>query len=1709
MKRFVLCTLILSLLMSLCSVTVNASNSSNLPILTEDLIEQNTGTEEIEQNETISDINLIQSVLESTYEGPKVKYLIKFKAQTQQKSVTSTFSQQVTDDSLEPLDIINAVSLELTEDQLATFIDQDLVETVEIDQSIKLSSVAQENISDEISTSPYQTVPWGMYSTGTYAVNSTNPVGERINVAVFDTGIASHQELSIKGGISFVADIEDYWDDHGHGTQIAGPIAALDNDKGIVGSTSNVDLYSVKTIDSRGNGYISSIIQGLQWAIENNIKIVNMSFVVSEYSQLLHEAIQAARNNGILIIAAAGNSGSGENTIQYPSLYPEVLSVGSIDKSHTRSQFSSTGPELDIVAPGSLILTTNKSGQYSLTSGTSIAASHVTGAAALLWSQHSTYTANDIVNLIKTTATPLGSSSEYGHGLINVAKALNISDSVIVPLTDQPTTDAFIWAPTDGEINIASYDPTGDGQIIIAGEPAQVSIKLEGNQNGENVHQKIDITVFHINTPEVVIASHEILQPPLHEKIEYSWFTSAATVPGMYVIKFAYPALLSGEYDDYFLIYVQEPGNAAPTNLVALPSSNSIKLSWNPPLDAISYSLLLNGVFVGNTTESTYIFDNLEPLSEYRLAVAATYPDGKQSIHIEVISLTTMEELVLYTPVNINQESSKRKFVFKPAVDGIYQFTTSQNTSVVDTQLKLYSNSSMSNVIARNDDFRGSVYSQIRHSLVGGKEYYIEVSTFGEDGLSTNILADVVSSEIPYLQLNSPVDINEILNNSTVYVFIPPASGNFNIATSFYQGKMNNRENDTQISLFYDKELTLPLQNGYSDDTETSVFSDLSISLNGGLPYYVKVSGFDNSPVFARLLATQRIIEPSPITNKTPKVIQKQAGEYEVFKYVPNISGRYRMFTSPTSYSQTLNLDTEIFVYADANSNTRLEYNDDVKGQKPYGSLYSKLELDLTANEDYYIVVKNRVTSTNWESYFMIEDSFTSTHEEAQVVQWGDLVENDANNNALTISSLYDVDFFKVVLEEEEQVSFTLENATGYIEDEDGNKFVYISNSVDTVFDFLPGTYYFRIMHDVNGRTGLMHTALFNEYQYSLGVYINELNYGQNVQARASVQSDSPCVKKYEDAFDATPLQNGCVEFNYKNKINSDELVVDIFERRSKVKIASFSVVDDHSTGSTSIIRWSGHLSQKDLLQYNFNANVYTINWGSDLKKDIYYAKNGNYLISIYPKGKQGKYQVVYHASVSNDPLNEHNWIPMAPTEMEVEIKGIKIKEEITNKNKNKCVECINYYMRYIWEMKGYEDGHPANGYEKWLNDMYGLYGLAKFWQAADDIFMPSLPPDSKPIDYVQDIASNLGLIPVLGSPMDAANSIIYFIRGDNVNALLSAASMVPVLEYVAKAKKSVYALKKYTPLYAKSPCNCFAEGTVVTTDDGSKNIEDIQIGDMVLSKNEITGDIGYKPVEFIFEKDTNELFVISVGGVEVSTTDNHPFWVEGKGWVIAEDLLIGDKLLTSQSDLIPIENIIIKQQVAKVYNITVADYHTYFTTELEIFTHNLDCYNYQVSNLPPQLSKTYPKSTKKSTILGEELIAAKYLKPSPDPVNGITDWRPHHIVPHGATKPSAAVTLQNILKDPKINIDLNSAANGVWLPVKTGYKTVDILDSNTQIIWKQSTHNGGHSDNYYEYVLDRISPHQNRPNAADLIRHELNEIRKALLSGDIIIGKV
>lgn len=249
-----------------------------------------------------------------------------------------------------------------------------------------------------------------------------------ILVAIVDTGIDyTHPDLSpnyVPLGYDWVNNDTDPIDDHGHGTHCAGIVAAkINNNVGIAG-VAQVHVMAEKVLGADGYGWDTWVAEGVIHATAQGAKVISMS-LGGEYSDVMQDAVRYAYDHGVLLVAAAGNQGS--ITKWYPAGYDEVLAVSATDSTDQLASFSSYGEWIEVSAPGVDVYSTIPSNSYASWSGTSMAAPHVAGVAALIWSAFPHYTRDQVRRLLEGTADDLGESGfdeYYGYGRVNARNAL-------------------------------------------------------------------------------------------------------------------------------------------------------------------------------------------------------------------------------------------------------------------------------------------------------------------------------------------------------------------------------------------------------------------------------------------------------------------------------------------------------------------------------------------------------------------------------------------------------------------------------------------------------------------------------------------------------------------------------------------------------------------------------------------------------------------------------------------------------------------------------------------------------------------------------------------------------------------------------------------------------------------------------------------------------------------------------------------------------------------------------------------------------------------------------------------------------------------------------------------------------------------------------------------------------------------------------------
>ena len=316
---------------------------------------------------------------------------------------------------------------------------------------------------------------WGVGRIGAPAAHELGIRGAGVTVAIVDSGVDyEHPDLMHSfvpdgpGGLgyNFVDNTEDPMDDQGHGTHVAGTVAA---DGGMVGVAPDVQLFALRVLGPQGGSY-DDVIAALEWCVTNKIHVANHSYGSSgDPGTQVKKAFDNSAEAGVLHVGAAGNSGNppgrGDNVI-YPARWGSVIAVAATGENDKRARFSSTGPDLELSAPGVGIRSTMLGGGDGTMSGTSMASPHVAGVAALLLGE---WCPNDRQVMIDT-AEDLGDHWHYGYGLVDVMAALEDCELTDPTDPEDPEEQVIVTVTTDKAVYSLDDDTTAELTVKVEDE---------------------------------------------------------------------------------------------------------------------------------------------------------------------------------------------------------------------------------------------------------------------------------------------------------------------------------------------------------------------------------------------------------------------------------------------------------------------------------------------------------------------------------------------------------------------------------------------------------------------------------------------------------------------------------------------------------------------------------------------------------------------------------------------------------------------------------------------------------------------------------------------------------------------------------------------------------------------------------------------------------------------------------------------------------------------------------------------------------------------------------------------------------------------------------------------------------------------------------------------------------------------------------------
>ncbi|QZN76204.1 S8 family serine peptidase [Paenibacillus sp. DR312] len=528
--------------------------------------------------------------------------------------------------------------------------------------------------------------------------------GAGVKVAVIDTGIFAHDELTIAGGVSTVDYTTSYNDDRGHGTHVAGIIAAKSGNGGIVGIAPDVELYAVKAIGADGEGTILDVLEGVEWSIQNGMDIINISLGMDIDSIPFKEMIDNAYDAGIVIVGTAGNEQEGipldTYTIQYPAKYDSVIAVGAVDSLNQRGIFSSVGEEVELAAPGVDIISTyvkaDGTGGYGKSSGTSQAAPHVSGMIALLMQKYPTMSNVELREEIKKYAVDLGAPGrdiEYGFGSLSFNKDVtppaNVTNLAIadksensISLTwknpqdvDFATNNIFAnnvkVGTTNGEvftlenlqsntsytIAVKSVDQNGNesaGEVVVAKTDADVtapaevsnlavaektttSAKITWTNPTDSDFLRVNLTQNGTSVGNTTATEHEFKE--LTPNTTYVFDFKTEDMEG----NVSTGQSVTVTTDDVPVVDTTAPAEVSGLNIGEV-TTTSAEITWINPsdVDFEKVNVYKDNVFVGDVSGTRYVFNGLNPSTNYELKAKTVDANGNESVG-ETVTVTTKD----------------------------------------------------------------------------------------------------------------------------------------------------------------------------------------------------------------------------------------------------------------------------------------------------------------------------------------------------------------------------------------------------------------------------------------------------------------------------------------------------------------------------------------------------------------------------------------------------------------------------------------------------------------------------------------------------------------------------------------------------------------------------------------------------------------------------------------------------------------------------------------------------------------------------------------------------------------------------------------------------------------------------------------------------------------------------------------------------------
>ena len=606
-------------------------------------------------------------------------------------------------------------------------------------------------------------------------------------VAVIDTGIDwDHPDLAanyVALGYDWVNNDPDPMDDHGHGTHCAGVIAAvLNNGIGIAG-LAQVRIMAEKGLDSRGSGRSDELANAIVHAVDQEADILSVSWGSYAKSTVLHEAMKYAYDHGVLVIGAAGNDAI--SVKHYPAAYDEVVAVTATDESDNPAEFTNFGDWVEVAAPGVHIYSTVWDDSYAYMSGTSMSAPHVSGVAALIWSQFPSMTRDQVRAQLRYTSDDLGDPCfdvYYGYGRVNARKAVE-------------------QAPSDHDVLVLSLKIPS---YVRLGYPAVINATILNMGTSD----ESDITVqLLVNGSVVDSKAVGLLVSGASTSVSYSWMP---VIGGVYNIT-SYVVPVIGE--------TIVNNNALFTQIsVRIPQVIRVPDHYSTIQDAVSAAFEGDTIYVASGTYYENVRIDKEGLTLVGEDIGNTIIDGKGMYDVIFVSADNVQ-ISRFTIRN-----SGKSPVFFPPLSGILLYSSKGHTindTVILNNLMGIGIFYSSDITLRNNNMTRNTYNfgvdgdglgDFVHDInasntVDGKPLYYWVNEHDKQVPSdAGYVAVVNSTNIVVKDLNLRKNFEGVLFASTINSFIENvnASNNYidiNLVYSCSSTVVANTATNSQVGI--------------------------------------------------------------------------------------------------------------------------------------------------------------------------------------------------------------------------------------------------------------------------------------------------------------------------------------------------------------------------------------------------------------------------------------------------------------------------------------------------------------------------------------------------------------------------------------------------------------------------------------------------------------------------------------------------------------------------------------------------------------------------------------------------------------------------------------------------------------------------------------------------------------------------------------------